>query len=277
MLKKRFYSKPAVISIILLITVFSVIRIYRPNIKLGNFAFSSTLPNEAFVKNVIDGDTIELNSGDLVRYIGIDTPEVRINIGSKWELNPEDFALEAKSFNAGLVEGKKVRLEYDVEKRDKYKRLLAYVFKDNIFVNAELLRQGYAALYTFPPNVKYTEEFVKFQEEARKNSRGFWKNKITGEISPEEAKKFINEVATVKGRVLSTFKTEKNIFLNFGRDYKTDFTIVIFERSFKEFYSAEIDPETYYKDKLVSITGKIKEYNGPEIIANHPYEIKIIK
>ena len=77
-----------------------------------------------------------------------------------------------------MLEGKEVRLEMDVQERDKYGRLLAYVYlEDSTFVNAELLKQGYAQVATYPPNVKYVELFVKLQKEARENKRGLWKEK----------------------------------------------------------------------------------------------------
>lgn len=105
-----------------------------------------------------------------MRYIGVDTPELH------HPRKPvEAYAREARAFNQRLVEGKKVRLEFDVERRDKYSRLLAYVYlTDGTFVNAELLRQGYAQLLTIPPNVKYVDLFVKLQREAREAGRGLW-------------------------------------------------------------------------------------------------------
>ena len=124
----------------------------------------------AFVQRAVDGDTVLLSSGERVRYIGIDTPELH------HPRKPvEPYAREAKEFNRRLVEGKTVRLEFDVQRRDKYGRLLAYVFlEDGTFVNAELLKQGYAHLLTIPPDVKYTDLFVQLQREAREAKRGLW-------------------------------------------------------------------------------------------------------
>lgn len=123
----------------------------------------------AAVARVIDGDTIKLVNGERVRYIGIDTPELH---------HPkklvEYLAKEAKEFNQKLVGGKVVRLEFDVEKRDKYGRLLAYVYVGNTFVNARLLEEGYAQILTIPPNLKYADEFLKLQRKAREENRGLW-------------------------------------------------------------------------------------------------------
>jgi len=121
------------------------------------------------VSRVIDGDTIKLANGERVRYIGIDTPE------TKHPKKPvQYFGKEAYEANKKLVEGKKVKLEFDVQKRDKYGRLLAYVYVDKIHVNAWLVENGYAYAVTYPPNVKYQELFLGLQKAARKDNRGLW-------------------------------------------------------------------------------------------------------
>ncbi|MFH1665557.1 MAG: thermonuclease family protein [Candidatus Omnitrophota bacterium] len=129
------------------------------------------------VARVIDGDTIELANGRRVRYIGIDTPETMRKRGRVWEFAPERFAVEAKEYNRALVSGKVVRLEFDRVKEDKYGRWLAYVYDaDNTMVNAELLRKGYAVLYTIPPNDKHMDLLIAAQEDARRNGLGLWKD-----------------------------------------------------------------------------------------------------
>jgi len=124
---------------------------------------------EYVVKKVIDGDTIQLESGEVVRYLGIDTPE----LFSK-EKGPEFYAQEAARYNKKLVFLKKVRLEFDVEKKDNYNRLLAYVFVKNIFVNAELVRLGYAKANIKPPNLKYKDMLLKLQQKAMEEEKGLW-------------------------------------------------------------------------------------------------------
>ena len=128
---------------------------------------------EAVVQRAVDGDTVVLTDGERVRYIGIDTPELHHpRKPVQW------YAREAAEFNRKLVDGQKVRLEFDVERRDRYGRLLAYVFlEDGRFVNAELLKEGYAQLLTIPPNVKYVDLFVGLQRQAREAKRGLWGRK----------------------------------------------------------------------------------------------------
>ena len=135
---------------------------------------TGTLPAgiDVVVRKVIDGDTIEVSGGERVRLIGIDTPETN---------DPNRpagcFGTEATRFTASLLaSGTPVRLVGDAEQRDRYGRLLAYVYRraDGLFVNAELLRRGYAQLLTIPPNVAHTDEFVSIARDARAGSQGLW-------------------------------------------------------------------------------------------------------
>ncbi len=121
---------------------------------------------------VVDGDTIVVDIGDKlekVRLIGVDTPE------TVHPYNPvEYFGKEASAFTKQMVENKRVRLEYDWQKRDKYGRLLAYIFlEDGTFLNAEIIKQGYGFAYTRYP-FKYLEEFRSYQTNARRNNKGLW-------------------------------------------------------------------------------------------------------
>jgi len=120
-------------------------------------------------ERVIDGDTIEIEGGKKVRYLGIDTPET---------VDPRKpvqcFGIEASNANKKLVLGKRVKLEKDISETDKYGRLLRYVYVDDIFVNDYLVRNGYAYAVTFPPDVKYQQQFLEAQKEARENKRGLW-------------------------------------------------------------------------------------------------------
>ena len=123
------------------------------------------------VKKVIDGDTIVLDSGETLRYIGIDAPET--------SRGQECFANESSAKNKELVEGKNVRLEKDVSEADRYQRYLRYVWipsdsGQEIFVNEVLINEGYATAATYPPDVKYSELFRDSEKQARENKRGLW-------------------------------------------------------------------------------------------------------
>ncbi len=127
---------------------------------------------------VIDGDTIVLDGNEIVRLIGIDTPE------TKEPRKPvQHYGTEAYEFMKRLVEGKKVRLAYDLKEKDKYGRTLAYVYlEDGTFLNAEVVKQGYGFVYRYFP-FKYFDEFKQYEREARENEIGLWSDG-EGEESP---------------------------------------------------------------------------------------------
>ena len=135
---------------------------------------SQTLSSVDTVKRVIDGDTIELSNGKRVRYIGIDTPET---------VDPRKsvqcFGREAKEENMRLVDGKTVRLEKDISETDRYGRLLRYVYVDDVMVNEVLVKNGFAHVSSFPPDIKYQDRFLLVEKEARENNRGLWSGCVT--------------------------------------------------------------------------------------------------
>jgi endonuclease YncB( thermonuclease family) len=132
---------------------------------------TTTTPTSSYqtaaVTRIIDGDTIEVEIEGRpfrLRYIGMDTPE-----------RGRPFFSEATEANRRLVEGQMVFLEKDISETDRYGRLLRYVYLlDGTMVNAELVRQGYAQVATYPPDVKYQDVFVQLQREAREAERGLW-------------------------------------------------------------------------------------------------------
>jgi micrococcal nuclease len=126
------------------------------------------------VARVVDGDTVQVRLDgrrERVRYIGVDTPE-SVKPGSPVQC----FAKRASAFNSHLVAGERVRLVTDAERRDRYGRLLAYVYRvrDGLFVNAELVRRGYARTLTISPNVAHAAELRRLAAAARRTGRGLW-------------------------------------------------------------------------------------------------------
>lgn len=143
------------------------------------------------VVRVIDGDTIELASGDRVRYIGVNTPET---------VHPnkavECFGQEASSYNKQLIEGKWVRLEKDISDQDKYGRSLRYVYLNDQLVNLALVENGYAEVVTYPPDVKFADDFLAAQTEARNEGRGLW-----SACGPQVLTVPDNDLCIIKGNI----------------------------------------------------------------------------
>jgi micrococcal nuclease len=121
------------------------------------------------VVRVVDGDTIVIESGERVRYIGIDTPELM-----REGREAEPLAEEARALNSRLVEGKWVRLEFDQEHRDRFGRILAYVWMEEVMVNEELLRAGLARSKDYPPNLRHQAKFDQIEAEAKRKRFGLW-------------------------------------------------------------------------------------------------------
>lgn len=177
------FNKYSVLALIFIFFIFSCSKSEHKD-KTQN----SNLKNlqEAVVDHVIDGDTIVVvlnGNKEHVRLIGIDTPESRMNKRVEKQRNLGDaetviqLGQKAKEFTKSLVKpGDKVYLEFDVQPKDRYGRLLAYVYlQDGRMLNKEIICNGYAMVLTIPPNVKYEEEFKKCYKEAREKGLGLWK------------------------------------------------------------------------------------------------------
>lgn len=127
---------------------------------------------EYVVRKVIDGDTIQLDTGETVKYLGIEAPQLQTKDGGT-----EFYAKEALKYNKRLVFLKKVRLEFDHDKKDPQGRLLAYVFVKNLFVNAELVKLGYARASVKPPNIKHRKMLTDLEKKAVEGEKGLWQEK----------------------------------------------------------------------------------------------------
>src|SRR4051794_39500963 len=157
---------------LILLAAFAVaaLGIWRPPVP----GSGASTQEDGVVTRVVDGDTIHVALGgadETVRYIGIDTPE-----SVKPNTPVQCFAEAASAANRRLVDGRRVVLTFDAERRDRYGRLLAYVRRagDGVFVNEQLVRDGYARTLTIPPNVRFAERFAGLARQARDDGRGLW-------------------------------------------------------------------------------------------------------
>ncbi len=168
MIRKRKKS-PVIPGVISLISAL-VLTIYALYTNQGETEQRDVLPSSFAthrVAKVIDGDTIVLENGEKVRYIGINAPEIT--------KKRDCFSSEAKKKNESLVLHKEVLLEKDVSERDKYNRLLRYVYlTDGTFMNKTLVEEGYAYASSYPPDISRQEELLEAQREAQKNKKGLW-------------------------------------------------------------------------------------------------------
>ena len=147
-------------------------------------SISAATRETAFVSRVIDGDTIVLQDGRKVRYIGVDTPET---VHPNKEIGC--FGQQASDKNKQLVLGKTVELEKYVSDTDRYGRLLRYVYLDGVMINEKLVAEGYATVVTYPPDVKYKDTFLAAQANARQAKLGLWSDVCADGSVPETTKK----------------------------------------------------------------------------------------
>lgn len=226
------------------------------------------------VRHVIDGDTIVVEGGERVRYIGMDAPEI-----------DEPFYAEAKARNSELLKGKNVRLVLcEASLRDKYGRLLAWVYSDGVLVNEALLKEGLARTLTVPPcGLEKAKEFEKVEQEAKGRKIGIWtegayaryKNGLKT-VPAAEAGKYIGQAVKVAGRVARVYKSRDAVFIDFGKGRERDsFSAVIFKRALKDFDSARINPLNY-KGKTITVAGPVKKHGThPEIIVTRVEQIDL--
>lgn len=162
------------------------------------------------VTRVVDGDTIIVDFNgkeERVRLIGVDTPE---SVHPDATKNVEEGKI-VSNFTKDRLEGKEVALEFDVQERDHYGRLLAYVWFGGEMFNKVLLREGYAQVATYPPNVKYVDEFTKVQEGARKNNKGFWDNGIFNReaVENETSNNSTTTLVKTEGKYIGSINSNK--------------------------------------------------------------------
>ena len=224
---------------------------------------------------VIDGDTIRLDTGETVRLIGIDAPELSQPGGEM-----------SRQYLAQLILGQKITLDKGYEDRDKYNRLLRFVYIGTTCVNEEMIRQGYAEARYLSPDDLIREYYIQLEIEAETARAGLWSDNIFQPRSQlnwdydylpvidwSDADKYYGLCVIVEGVIVGTHNSGIVCFLNFSKNYD-NFSAVIFASDFPEF---SMPPEFLYSGRTVHIIGIVLEYNGsPEIIVKTPDQIRIL-
>jgi hypothetical protein len=223
---------------------------------------------------IIDGDTFRLETGETVRLIGIDAPELSQPGGEV-----------SREYLAHLLLGNPITLERGYEDSDKYNRLLRFVYIGDLCINEEMIRQGYAEARYLSEN-PIREYYLQLEREAEDKKAGLWSDNVFQPrshldwdsnppvINWVNADDYYNQYVIVEGTIVDTYNSGIVCFLNFHKNYQY-FTAVIFACDFPGFPDP---PDTYYLGKKVQIIGIIKEYrNSPEIIVKTPEQIKIIR
>ena len=230
------------------------------------------------VKNVVDGDTIRLrkpvNTAREIRLVGIQAP--KFPLGRKgfkaWPLAKESkWALEK------LIKRKNLSIRYGGRRQDRHRRLLAHLYdQDNKWIQGELLRLGMARVYSFPDNRTRVAAMLKIERVARKARRGIWDHSFYDIRTPEESAEHIGTFQLVRGKIVNAAKVRTRVYLNFGKKWRKDFTIMLRSRARRYFRKARIDPLDL-NGQTVLVRGWLRKRNGPMIEVTHPEQIEIVK
>ncbi len=227
----------------------------------------------ARVVSVVDGDTVVLDSGRQVRLVGIQAPKLPLGRPNfaKWPL-----ADEAKARLETLVLGKTVALAYGGQQVDRHGRLLAHLFlEDGTWVQGAMLEAGLARVYSFADNRAQVARMLAAETAARDANTGIWSHPYYAVLDDTASAAHIDRFALVEGRVADVAVVRGRTFINFGPDWRTDFTVSISAHDRRGFDAAGIAPEDYRNRRLL-VRCWIKSRNGPMIDFTHPEQIEIL-
>ncbi len=223
---------------------------------------------------IVDGDTLVLDSGESVRLVGIQAPKLPLGRRGfrKWPL-----ADEAKAALGEIALGRRLALGYGGRRRDRHGRLLAHLFdEDGRWIQGELLRRGLARVYSFPDNRALVAEMLALEREARAAGRGIWTDPFYRVRGPDGLERLLDTFQLVEGRVRAVAVVRGRGYLNFGADWRTDFTVVVPPRHRRLFEAEGIDLKATYEGRRVRVRGWLKSFNGPMIEATHPEQIELL-
>lgn len=231
----------------------------------------------AQVVAVTDGDTVILDSGDKVRLIGLQAPKLPLG---RPDFDPWPLADEAKAKLEELSLGQTVDVRYGGAERDRHGRVLGHMFigDDEIWAQQEMLRVGMARVYSFADNRSCLEQLYRAEAVARAERAGIWADEfytIVQADRPQSVLALEGEYGLIEGRVLNADVSGSRLYLNFGRDWDTDFTAVIERPAMRLFEADGADPLAL-QGALVRVRGWVEDWNGPRIEITHPEQIEVL-
>lgn len=232
----------------------------------------------ATVVSVVDGDTVvidpPLGGKSQVRLVGIQAP--KLPLGRKgfetWPLAPE-----SRDALVEMIDGQRVDLYVGASPGDRHGRHLAHLWRsDGVWVQGEMLRLGWARVYSFPDNRSGIAAMLDHEREARAGRAGIWGHPNYAVRSPDELADLTGRFEVVEGLVVDATVHKGTGYVNFGEDWRSDFTLAIRKNSLKRFREANIEVRDY-TGKRVRARGWLKSRNGPLIEITHPEQIEILE
>ncbi len=225
------------------------------------------------VVDVVDGDTLYLDDGVQVRLVGIQAPKLPLG---RRNFKTWPLAREAKQALEALSLGRVVKLSYGGRRTDRYGRALAHLHReDGVWIQQELLRQGMARVYSFRDNRAVVPELLAAERSARIAKAGIWNHGWYRVWQQEELHGGLDGFFLIEGIVLKSAQIRGRIYLNFGQDWRQDFTITVSPRDRKLFDRAGFEHAAMV-GRRVRVRGWLKHFNGPSIEATHPEQIEVL-
>ena len=226
------------------------------------------------VTGVIDAASLQLDDGRKVRLIGLEPAERPLG------LSPEDpwpFAAEAAEALHDLVQGQTVSLRFEGLQQDRHGHVLAQVDRadDGHWLQGALLRRGLARVGTLPDTHGSAAAMLALEEAARRAGLGLWGHPAMALRSPTNIGDFVDSFQIVEGLVLDVADVRGRTFLNFGPDWREDFTVTIPPGDRDRFAAAGLDPVDLI-GRSVRVRGWVDVRNGPQIEATHPEQIEVL-
>ncbi len=235
----------------------------------------------ARVAQVVDGDTVVLeravDGAERVRLVGIQAPKLALG---REGFAPWPLAEQSRQALVRLVEGRSVALAPGDNPRDRHGRILAHLFTgdtgDTLWVQGEMLRLGMARVYIRADNRVRIPEMLALERAARAAGRGIWGHPFYAVRAPDEVGRHLNTFQLVEGRVLDAARVRTRVYLNFGPDWRTDFTVTLDAPARRLFREAGFDP-LLLEGRRVRVRGWRRDFNGPLIDATHPEQIEVLE
>ena len=232
-----------------------------------------TPATKGIADKIVDGDTLVLRTGVQVRLVGIQAPKLPLGRSG---FRPWPLANEAKTALSRLALGKKLSLRYGGRKIDRHGRLLAHLFTaEGSWIQGALLSAGMARVYTFADNRGRAAEMLAAESAARRARRGIWGLRFYQVLSTEELKRATGTFQLIEGTVLKATIVRGRAYLNFGANWRTDFTITMSPKNLRRHWRDQT-PVARYERRRVRVRGWLKSYNGPMIEATHPEQIEVL-
>lgn len=229
--------------------------------------------DEAQVVDVVDGDTVVLDTGREVRLVGIQAPKLPLGRPGfqAWPL-----AEEARQALVDSALDRTVALAFGGREEDRHGRLLAHLVRDDgLWLQGDLLARGLARVYSFPDNRTAVAEMLAIEAEARAAATGLWADPFYAIRTPETAGDALDTFQLVEGRIVDAATVRGRVYLNFGIDWREDFTVSISPRDTEPFLAEGVQFESLIGQRI-RVRGWIYRRNGPMIDATHPEQMEIL-